>query len=115
MGARTNKATEAVANERLADFEQLVWALLDEQITEEEFKRLEKLIESDERARTTYLECVQLHVDLADYYSSTNDSDTCSSSGNQKTSSQKPPKSPVLGFLNQTSSMLPVVPPLTNN
>ena len=48
--------------------EDLVWAMLDEQISEQEFSRLDELLRDDEEARRLYLQCVQLHVDLASFY-----------------------------------------------
>jgi hypothetical protein len=50
------------------DIEGLVWAMLDEQISEEDFRRLDELLRDDEEARRLYLQCVQLHVDLANFY-----------------------------------------------
>jgi hypothetical protein len=50
------------------DVEGLVWAMLDEQISEEDFGRLDKLLSDDQDARRLYLQCVQLHVDLANFF-----------------------------------------------
>ena len=50
------------------DLEGLVWAMLDGQISDEEFGRLDALLRDDEEARRLYLQCVQLHVDLANFY-----------------------------------------------
>ncbi len=44
--------------------EDLVWAMLDEQISDHDFHRLEELLRVDQDARQIYLQCVQLHVDL---------------------------------------------------
>ena len=44
--------------------ETLSWALLDEQITEDEIGLLDTLLLSDASARVAYLGCVQLHTDL---------------------------------------------------
>jgi hypothetical protein len=46
------------------NIEDLVWAMLDEQISDDDIHRLEDLLGSDEDARQIYLQCVQLHVDL---------------------------------------------------
>ncbi len=50
------------------DLEGLVWAMLDEQISEEDFGRLDALLRDDEEARRVYLQCVQMHVDLANFF-----------------------------------------------
>ncbi|MCA9258882.1 MAG: hypothetical protein KDA61_06765, partial [Planctomycetales bacterium] len=50
------------------ELEALIWALLDGQLEEAEQARLEKLLEADERAREHYVECIQLHCDLTDFY-----------------------------------------------
>ena len=50
------------------DVEGLVWAMLDEQISEEDFGRLDNLLSDDDEARRLYLQCVQLHVDLANFF-----------------------------------------------
>src|SRR4051812_43759197 len=55
-------------NERVpnhdATVQELTWALLDDQIKDDEFRLLENLLLSDEDARKSYLNCVQLHADL---------------------------------------------------
>ena len=112
MNAPPSDATEAVPNERLADFEQLVWALLDEQITDEEFRRLEQLIVSDDQARATYLQCVQMHVDLSDYYAKNQSAQ--SDSQDDESQASGPQRSPVLGFLGQGMPTMPIMPPMTN-
>lgn len=48
--------------------QELTWALLDEQITDDEMSLLDNLLLSDDAARQCYLECVQLHVDLMAHY-----------------------------------------------
>jgi hypothetical protein len=50
------------------DVENLVWAMLDEQISEQDFRLLDETLRDDEQARQLYLQCVQLHVDLANFY-----------------------------------------------
>jgi ribosomal protein L1 len=50
------------------DVQELVWAMLDEQISEDDFRRLDELLRHDEEARRLYLQCVQMHVDLMNYY-----------------------------------------------
>jgi hypothetical protein len=50
------------------DLQDLIWAMLDEQISENDFRRLESLFASDEEARRLYVQCVQLHVDLQHWF-----------------------------------------------
>jgi anti-sigma factor RsiW len=56
--------TEAILDEA----EALTWALLDDQLSEADAARLSKLLEENQEARTRYIECVQLHVDLQDHF-----------------------------------------------
>jgi hypothetical protein len=80
-------ADEPVVLERV---QELTWALLDEQISDDEMSLLDNLLLSDDAARNRYVECVQLHVDLLAHYASP-----------APAASAKPiSKSPVLGFLN---------------
>lgn len=44
--------------------ERLTWALVDEQITDEQKVRLGELLETDPAARSVYLQCMQMHGDL---------------------------------------------------
>ena len=48
--------------------QELTWALLDEQINDDEFVLLDNLLLSDEKARGSYLGCVQLHADLMAHF-----------------------------------------------
>lgn len=48
------------------EVQELVWALVDEQATEEHVDRLEQLLLDSDEARRTYVTCMQLHADL--YY-----------------------------------------------
>jgi hypothetical protein len=75
--------------------QQLTWALLDENITEDELSLLENLLLSDDRARATYIGCVQLHSNLAAHFAV-----------ERPTADALPAKSPVLQFLNE------LMPPL---
>jgi len=70
--------------------QELSWALLDEHITDDEMALLDNLLLSDEKARGAYVECVQLHTDLAAHFAAP------PTAGD----SPAPAKSPVLGFLN---------------
>jgi hypothetical protein len=67
--------------------EELTWALVDEQISDDEFRLLDTLLLSDNAARGTYIDCMQLHTDLTLHFTE------------QQAKSQPDGKSPVLGFL----------------
>src|SRR3954452_10729831 len=58
-------ADDRVISDRV---QELTWALLDEQINEDEFHLLDNLLLSDEKARGAYIGCVQLHVDLMSHF-----------------------------------------------
>jgi len=66
--------------------EKLIWSLFDDQIKEEDLKRLEELITENEQVRLRYLQCAQIHADLYAHY---------------QTGPVEPPnvQSPVLGSL----------------
>ena len=69
--------------------QELTWALLDEQLNDDEMSLLDSLLLSDDAARRRYVECVQLHTDLISHYAK-----PVEKSGALST------RSPVLGFLN---------------
>ena len=71
--------------------QELSWALVDEQIATDEFRLLENLLLSSDKARGAYLDCVQLHADLMDHYRAKAPASVAAAA---------PAKSPVLGFLN---------------
>jgi hypothetical protein len=56
---------DPVVNERV---QELTWALVDEQISDDEMGLLDNLLLSDDEARQTYIGCVQLHADLVSHY-----------------------------------------------
>lgn len=58
-------ADDATIRERV---QELTWALLDEEITDDEKSLLDTLLLSDDNARRCYLECVMLHADLLTHY-----------------------------------------------
>jgi hypothetical protein len=80
--------SDPVVEERV---QELTWALVDEQISDDELRLLDNLLLSDEEARHTYVACVQMHADLAEYF--------------RQPVEQTPTrtgKSLVLGFLNES-------------
>lgn len=81
---------DATIQERV---QELTWALVDEQINSDEMQLLEGLLLSDDQARQTYLNCVQLHTDLWTHFA-------------KKEPVSPEGKSPVLGFLGG------VIPPI---
>jgi hypothetical protein len=70
--------------------QELTWALVDEQITDDELSLLDSLLLSDDKARARYVECVQLHAALTMHYAT----------GAKAAGATSGSKSPVLGFLN---------------
>lgn len=73
--------------------QQLTWAVLDDQITDDEIDLLDSLLLSDDEARQNYVGCVQLHVGLLEHFA------TDSAEGDRSGASS------VLSFLNE--GMLP--------
>jgi hypothetical protein len=56
---------DATIQERV---QELTWALVDEQINQDEMQLLEGLLLSDDQARSTYIDCIQLHTDLSVHF-----------------------------------------------
>jgi hypothetical protein len=48
----------------LNEVQELVWALVDDQATEEQVQRLEELLLENQEARRIYITCMQMHADL---------------------------------------------------
>jgi hypothetical protein len=53
---------------QLDNTQELVWALLDEHISDANFAELEERLLADKAARETYIHCVQMHVDLTTHF-----------------------------------------------
>ena len=83
-GKSAGNGGDSTVQERV---EELTWALVDEQINDDEFRLLDTLLLSDDAARGTYIDCMQLHTDLTVHYAE------------KAARSQPDGKSPVLGFL----------------
>ena len=47
-----------------SEIQELTWALIDEQATESQVRRLEELLLEDHEARQVYVMCMQMHADL---------------------------------------------------
>lgn len=85
----TSRASDAADQTVLERVQELTWAMLDEQITDDEFRLLENLLLSDDDARDTYVNCMQLHVGLMAHYATP-----------QTAAAKGTILPPVLGFLN---------------
>jgi hypothetical protein len=75
--------------------QELTWALLDGEISDDEVSLLDTLLLTGDDARNRYIECVQLHTDLMAHYA-----EPSRRAGNGSA------KSPVAGVLNAGSSLL---------
>jgi hypothetical protein len=64
------------AQQILDEVEQLVWGMLDDEASESEVLQMEALLLESKAARSRYLECVQLHCDLRDYFRDNSTPDT---------------------------------------
>ena len=73
--------------------QELTWALVDDQLDADEMRLLETLLISDDRARDTYVHCVQLHADLMGHFAPAS---APTAAG----------KSPILSFLGQAGSTI---------
>jgi hypothetical protein len=82
------RAVEAADQAVLERVQELTWAMLDEQISDDEFRLLENLLLSDDEARETYVNCIQLHAGLMEHL--TPPTTPAAATGS---------KSPVLGLL----------------
>lgn len=83
----TEKNTLEQDDDQLLDgAEKLIWALLDDQITEEDALQLNLLIKESADVRDRYLQCAQVHSDLYSHY-------------NAGSATENDTKSPVLGSL----------------
>jgi hypothetical protein len=82
--------------------QELTWALLDEDISDDEMSLLDTLLLTGESARNRYIECVQLHTDLMVHFDDRN-----------KNTSKSGSNSPVLSFLNSDSSSMDMRSPRT--
>ena len=60
--------SDATATSPVDEVQELVWALVDEQLDETQFARLEQLLSESEAARKMYVECMQLHAGLIEHF-----------------------------------------------
>ena len=89
MANKPQKGNASGDNSVTARVHDLTWALVDEQITDEQMTELEALLLGDTVARDAYIRCIQLHADLTTEF--------------QKPADQPKKATPILGFLGDAS------------
>ncbi len=62
------EAEESESEREIPEVQELVWQLIDGEIEDTQFRRLEQLVLEDAEARETYVRCLQMHVDLTYYF-----------------------------------------------
>lgn len=67
-----HKDLQSSSDAMLDEAELMIWALLDEEIAEQDTQKLEKLLSENEQVRQRYIECTQLHVDLTQHFAPQN-------------------------------------------
>jgi hypothetical protein len=87
----------------LEQAEEMIWNLLDDNLPEGEVKALESMLQEHEQVRELYLDCVQLHSDLAGHFGKT-----------PKLDFPGAPSSPVLGSLGDTMRGIDAGPPVVD-
>ena len=102
MAEKTPEQGDGVRPESLENFEQMVWMYLDEVLPEEDFPKVEELLKSDDSYMQVYLDCAQLHAELAGMFQPP-------SSPSEATR----PQSPVLGSLGEGLPGIDSRPPVT--
>jgi len=90
----------------LTEVQELTWAMIDEQATDRDVERLEKLLLDNDDARQVYVTCVQMHVDLQ-----------CLLGGRRFTPPKLPPKPTPEWKPTKNKAPLPLVdlPPLSGD
>lgn len=63
-----NRSPSSDFERQIEESEALIWDLLDDELDEADFARLVSLLEENSTVRSRYVDCVQLHVDLQDYF-----------------------------------------------
>jgi hypothetical protein len=63
-----NRSPSSDFERQIEESETLIWDLLDDELDEADFARLVSLLEENSTVRSRYVDCVQLHVDLQDYF-----------------------------------------------
>ena len=86
----------------LQEAERLIWAMLDEQLTDADLVQLETLLKEHDQVRQRYLDCVQIHGDLHQHFAGTPDVQTPPQS-----------KSPILGSLGDLRPDSGTLPPVS--
>lgn len=55
--------------EEMSEIQDLVWTMIDDELTDDQLRRLEQLVRDDPEARETYVRCMQMHADLSIFFS----------------------------------------------
>ncbi|QDS97289.1 hypothetical protein [Adhaeretor mobilis] len=63
-----NAELQSNSDALLDEAELLIWALLDDEIADQDAQKLEKLLTENDQVRQRYIECTQMHVDLMDHF-----------------------------------------------
>jgi hypothetical protein len=77
--------------------QELTWALVDGEIGHDDMELLENLLLSDDGARSTYLDCIQLHADLVGNFA-------------ERQAPSAAGKTPILSFLSEGNPSVDVQP-----
>jgi hypothetical protein len=95
MGQSQNNS-ESGTTESPDRTQELTWALVDNCIDGQEFAELEDRLMNEVSARKAYLDCIQLHSELTDYFAAPKGGSAPS----------RLAKTPILGFLGSDSGPL---------
>lgn len=101
-----NQGSHSPTDELLAQAEEMIWSLLDDNLPEADVPRLEEMIEKHESVRNLYLDCIQLHTDLTEHYAKVPKLNIPGLPGSTN--------SPVLGSLGDAVPGIDVGPPVTD-
>jgi len=94
MGQSEN-TSESGISESPDRTQELTWALIDDCMNGEEFAELEDRLLNEVSARKTYVDCIQLHAELAQHFA-----------GPAGAAPVRLTKTPILGFLGTDSGPL---------
>jgi hypothetical protein len=101
-----NQNSLNATDELLAQAEEMIWSLLDDNLPEADVPRLEKMFKDNGNVRNRYLECVQLHADLLGHFG------RAAKSGIPELPASS--DSPVLGSLGDAVPGVEAGPPVTD-
>ncbi len=104
-----NQDSHGSADQLLAQAEELIWSLLDDNLPEDGVLHLEGMIKQHDNVRDLYLDCVQLHADLAGHFAQVPKLNIP-----ELSDSPDSPDSPVLGSLSNATPGIDAGPPVTD-